>query len=135
MIVVDTSVWIDHLRGHGELPHVRRLRAAFGAEPILVGDLILMEVLQGAQDEPRAAKLERLLRAFYIEPMLNERIALDAARNYRLLAGRGITVRSSIDMIIATFCIEHDYPLLHNDKDYRPIVEHLGLTSVEMLPT
>lgn len=127
-MVVDTSVWIDHLRNDASQPHVQRLRVAFGREPIIVGDLILMEVLLGARDEAVASKIERLLRAFIITPMLNEASAVEAARNYRVLRGKGVTVRKSVDMIIGTYCIEHGYPLLHNDRDFDAMVPHLGLT-------
>ncbi|UFN51339.1 PIN domain nuclease [Roseomonas sp. OT10] len=125
--MVDSSVWIDHLRDRAELPHVRWLRAAFGEEAILVGDLILLEVLQGAPDEPRARKIERLLREFSIEAMLNEATAVEAALNYRTLRSKGVTVRKTIDLIIATFCIERDYALLHDDRDFEPMERHLGL--------
>ena len=130
MILVDTSVWVDHLRDRGTLPHVQRLRALFGQEPIVVGDLILLEVLQGAPDEPRARRIERLLREFVVEPMMSDGLAVEAARNFRLLRGKGVTIRKTVDMIIATFCIERDYTLLHNDRDFDQIEEHLALRTL-----
>jgi len=130
LILVDTSVWISHLREGAGQPHVMRLRRAFGQELIVVGDLILLEVLQGAPDEPRASKIEHLMRAFSIEPMMSEAMAVHAARNFRLLRAHGITVRKTIDMIIATFCIERGYALLHDDRDFQQIARHLPLAQV-----
>jgi predicted nucleic acid-binding protein len=126
VIVVDSSVWIDFLNGRNAL-HVRRLRAAFGAEEIIVGDLMLCEVLQGLDSEQAAQGVEALLRRFEIVPMAGDAIAIAAARNFRFLRGRGITVRKTIDMLIGTWCIENRRPLLHNDSDFRPMARHLGL--------
>ncbi len=127
MIVVDTSVWIDHLRNDMTSPHVTRLREAFGKTVIVIGDLILLEILQGAQDEKKAAKLEALLRQFKIMPMLDDTRATRAARNYRTIRGLGVTIRRTIDVIIATYCIDEGLPLLHNDHDFHPFQRHLGL--------
>ena len=96
MIVVDTTVWIDFLNGH-DAPQVRRLRALFGTEEIAVGDLMLCEVLQGLQSEPAAREVEALLRRFDIVPMAGEAIAVTAARKFRRLRARGITIRKTID--------------------------------------
>ena len=126
MLVVDSSVWISHLRNL-DTPAVRKLRSLDEPEDILVGDLILLEVLQGARDESHAATIERKLRQFDLAPMLGERVALQAARNYRELRRRGITIRKTIDMIIATFCMENGHSLLHEDRDFDPIAAHLGL--------
>jgi predicted nucleic acid-binding protein len=130
LIFVDTSVWIDHLRNRASSPQVRHLRAAFGRESILVGDIILLEVLQGVSDESRAAEVEGLLRDFVVVRMLDDELAVRAARNYRTLRSRGITVRKSIDMIIGTFCLERGVPLLHNDADFQPMEQHLGLAVI-----
>lgn len=126
MIVVDSSVWIDNLRGIDNAA-VRKLRALDDNEEILIGDLILLEVLQGARDEPHAARIERNLRRFPIAPMLDADLAVRAARNHRTLRGSGITVCKTIDMIIGTFCVERGHVLLHNDRDFAPMVTHLGL--------
>lgn len=106
-----------------------RLRNILTAGPpdILVGDLILLEVLQGARGERQATLIERNLRQFTIRPMLNDGLAVKAARNYRLLRAQGITVRKTIDVIIGTFCIEEGHTLLHDDRDFDPMCEHLGL--------
>ena len=128
MIVVDSSVWIGNLRGADSEP-VRKLRAFAETEDdqILVGDLILLEVLQGARDEAHAARIERSLRRYPVAPMLSDRLAVRAAYNYRSLRGRGITVRKTVDMIIGTFCIEGGHRLLHDDRDFDPMAQHLGL--------
>ncbi len=88
---------------------------------------MLCEVLQGLDNEQAAQEVEALLRRFQIEPMVGEAIAVAAARNFRSLRRRGITVRKTIDLLIGTWCIEHRLPLLHNDSDFRPMVAHLGL--------
>lgn len=131
MIVVDSSVWIAQLRGQATAP-VQRLRAlvAEDDDQVLIGDLILLEVLQGARDDAHAARIERALRAFAIAPMLDPTIAVQAARNYRLLRARGITIRKTIDMIIGTFCLLGGHALLHDDRDFDPMAEHLGLRIV-----
>lgn len=131
MIVVDSSVWIAHLRGLTD-PPVLRLRALVADvdDQILIGDLILLELLQGARDEAHAARIERNLRCYPIAPMLDDAIAVHAARNFRRLRARGITVRKTIDMIIATFCILGGHALLHDDRDFDPIATHLGLRVV-----
>lgn len=126
MILVDSSVWIAHLRGQ-QTPATARLEAVAGREPLLVGDLILLEVLQGARDETHAARIERGLRRYAIVPLLDAALAPRAARNYRKLRELGITIRKTADIIIGTFCIEHNHSLLHDDRDFAPMEEHLGL--------
>jgi len=126
LIVVDSSVWIDFLNGRN-VPHVRRLRAILGAEEIVVGDLMLCEVLQGLVSEQAAQDIEALLRRFLIVPMAGDTIAVAAARNFRFLRRRGITIRRTIDLLIGTWCIENRSPLLHNDSDFRPMARYLGL--------
>lgn len=126
MIVVDSSVWIAQLRGL-DIGPIRKLLQIEDTGEILVGDLILLEVLQGARDERHAARIERNLRRFPIEAMLDGRLAVRAARNYRLLRGRGITIRKTIDLIIGTFCLEGGHRLLHDDRDFEPMATHLGL--------
>lgn len=129
MIVVDSTVWIDFLNGRVR-PHVRRLREMLGSTEIIVGDLMLCEVLQGLVSEREASEVEALLRRFDIVPMGGERIAVTAARNYRTMRERGITIRKTIDLLIGTWCIEHGVALLHNDRDFAPMARHLGLVEV-----
>ena len=131
MIVVDSSVWIDFLNGRNA-PHVRRLRAVLGTDEVIVGDLMLCEVLQGLGSERAAREVEALLLRFEIVPMAGEEIAVIAARNFRSLRKRGITVRKTIDLLIGTWCIENGRPLLHNDNDFRPMARHLGLIEAPM---
>jgi predicted nucleic acid-binding protein len=126
VIVVDSTVWVDFLRGRNA-PHVRRLDAALGTTEIIVGDLMLCEVLQGLDSEREAREVEALLRRFEIVSMGGDAIAVAAAHNFRSLRRRGITIRKTIDMLIGTWCIENRSPLLHNDKDFRPMALHLGL--------
>jgi predicted nucleic acid-binding protein len=129
VIVVDSSVWIDFLSGR-DVPHVRCLRAVLGTDEIVVGDLMLCEVLQGLGGERAARDVEALLRRFEIVSMAGDAIAVVAARNFRSLRRRGITVRKTIDLLIGTWCIENRRPLLHNDSDFHPMAQHLGLIEV-----
>ena len=134
MIVVDSTVWIDFLNGRNA-PHVRRVRALLGESEIIVGDLMLCEVLQGLENERAARDVEALLRRFDIVPMAGDAIAVAAARNYRSLRARGVTVRKTIDLLIGTWCIENRRPLLHNDRDFRLMARHLGLAEVPVDPS
>jgi len=126
MIVVDTSVWIDHLNDR-DTQQVTTLRDLLPREPILVGDLILCEILQGLRNEREARQVESALRGFDLAPMCGIDLACRAAGNFRLLRSRGITIRKTIDLIIGTFCIENDHALLHDDRDFDPMEHHLGL--------
>lgn len=129
MILVDSSVWIDYFRGN-VTAETDKLDALLGAEPLAIGDLILTEVLQGFDTERDFKLAERLLRSMTVVVLGGEDIALQAARNYRLLRAKGVTARKTIDTIIATRCIESGYTLLHSDRDFEPFVTHLGLRSV-----
>jgi len=126
MILVDSSVWIAHLRGL-RTPATVKLEAAASREPLLIGDLILLEILQGARDDSHAAQIERGLRQYALVPLLGADLAPRAARNYRKLRELGITIRKTADIIIGTFCIEHRHALLHDARDFGPMEEHLGL--------
>jgi predicted nucleic acid-binding protein len=129
VILVDSSVWIAQLRGSWTVA-TAKLEAAASREPILVGDLILLEVLQGARDEAHAARIERGLRRFDVVPLLDADLAPRAAQNYRKLRDLGVTIRKTADIIIGTFCIERRCLLLHDDRDFAPMAEHLGLVAV-----
>jgi len=94
---------------------------------LLVGDLILLEVLQGAKDMADARRIEDGLREFELVPMLGVALAIKAAANYRRLRDRGITIRKTPDLIIGTYCIEYGHTLLHDDRDFEPMRVHLGL--------
>ena len=131
MIVADSSVWIDHLNNR-VTPEVRHLRTLIGREAILVGDLILLEVLQGLRDGREAALVERGLRRFDVAPMLDPDLASRAAANYRRLRSQGVTVRKTADLVIGTFCVERGHALLHSDRDFLPMQGHLGLRVVNV---
>jgi len=128
MILVDSSVWINHLRGN-ITPNVRTLRS-LGVQRrrvLMVGDLILMEVLMGARSTEHAARLYQDLMRLPVVSLVGADIAQAAARNYRHLRSLGVTLRTGFDLLIATFCIEHGHHLLHDDRDFEPMVQHLGL--------
>lgn len=126
MILVDSSVWIGHLRNH-DRPAVRLLRSLPDPDEIIVGDLVLLEVLRGARDERHAAIIEEELRRFPVEPLLGEDAALSAARRYRSLRRSGLTVGKMTDLVIATFCVDRGHLLLHDDRDFIPLVDAMGL--------
>lgn len=126
MIVIDSSVWIAEFRNE-TTPSTVFLRSIEREDTILVLDLVMFELLQGARDNAHANRIERNLRQFKIAPAAGHDLVVRAASNYRHLRSRGITIRKSIDVIIATFCIENDHLLLHQDRDFQPFAEHLGL--------
>ena len=126
MIVADSSVWISLFRKN-DIEVAAQLRSAIAEGAVLLGDIIMLEVLQGARDHHQARWIEQNFREFPVAQMLSPALAIKAAANYRTLRGRGVTVRKTIDMIIGTYCIEHGHSLLQADKDYLPMVEHLGL--------
>ena len=126
MILVDSSVWIDYFNGVINPPS-DKLDDLLGREPLAVGDLIVTEVLQGFADEWDFAKARDLLTSLAVFPLGGMDIATQAAQNFRTLRQAGITVRKTIDTFIATWCIENGYDLLHNDKDFKPFEQHLGL--------
>ncbi len=128
MILVDSSVWIDYFRG-AATPQTDRLDQLLSSELLLIGDLILTEVLQGFASERDFNQARSLLAALPVVPLVGGEVALRAARNYRQLRAQGVTVRKTIDTLIATSCIEHGYALLYSDRDFDPFVEHLGLVS------
>jgi predicted nucleic acid-binding protein len=128
VIVVDTSVWIDYFAGRTTV-QVGRLRSLIGRGVIVVGDLILVETLQGLPTEAEANRVETVLRRFQQAAMLDPERAPLVAANYRKLRAKGITIRKTIDVVIGTFCIVTGHALLHADRDFSPMVEHLGLKS------
>ena len=129
MIVVDSSVWIARLRGL-QTPAVARLEQIADTDDIIVGDVILLEILQGARDDAHAARLARQMRQFQILAMSNEALSIQGARDYRKLRDRGVTVRKTIDLIIGAFCIANGCALLHDDRDFEPMERYLGLQVV-----
>jgi predicted nucleic acid-binding protein len=129
MILVDSSVWIDYFNG-SKTQQTDWLDSSLGNTPIIIGDLILTEVLQGFQtDKDFNAARDLLLRIPFL-PMIGQDIALESAMNYRLLRKKGVTVRKTIDVLIGTFCIHYQLPLLHDDRDFDPMVEFLGMETI-----
>ncbi len=129
MILVDSSVWIDYFNGV-VTPKTDKLNALLGRRPLAVGDLILTEVLQGFGKEKDFEAAKEALTSLRVITLGGEDIAVQAAVNFRRLREIGITVRKTIDSVIATRCIENGYDLLHDDKDFAPFVEHLGLREI-----
>lgn len=130
MIVADTSVWIDFSRGL-ITPTTTRLAELLWNKDVLVGDLILCEMLQGARSERDANALElKVRRQCELVAMSDPNLAAEAAANRRFLRKKGITIRKTIDLLIGTFCIVHGHTLLHSDRDYEPMELHLGLKVV-----
>ncbi|HEY0258408.1 MAG TPA: PIN domain nuclease [Lacisediminihabitans sp.] len=126
MILVDSSVWIDYFNGVRSA-QTDRLDELAGVEPLALGDLILAEVLQGFRADDDFARARDLLLEFTVFPLLGAEMALRCAENYRVLRKRGITVRKTADVIIASFCIAEGHRLLFADRDFVPFVEVLGL--------
>ncbi len=126
MIFVDSSVWIDYFNGKNS-SEVKKLDSLLGAEPLSTGDLVLAEVLQGFRSDKDYKTAKSLLTSLTIFNMLDINIAIKSADNFRLLRKKGITVRKTVDTIIATFCIQNKLSLLHTDKDFRPFHKHLRL--------
>ena len=128
MILVDSSVWIDYFRGTST-PEAETLDSLLGTEPIATGDLILTEVLQGFVSDRDFNQAKKLLTSLVIVDLAGQAIAVQAAKNFRVLRAHGITVRKTVDTVIATRCIESRLSLLYSDRDFDPFVEHLGLRS------
>lgn len=131
MIIVDSSIWIDYFNGVSTA-QTNKLDNLLGVEPLGIGDIILTEVLQGFTQDADFKKAKKLFAHFALFDMLGEKNALKAAENYRALRKQGITIRKTIDCMIATFCIENKYPLLFQDKDFTPFVEKLSLKPVPL---
>jgi len=119
-------VWIDYFKGT-ITPQTEALDRLLGNEPLAIGDLILTEVLQGFDDERDFNQARKMLTSLTVVELGGREIAIQAAKNFRALRSLGVTVRQTIDTVIATRCIESGYDLLHNDRDFDPFAEHLGL--------
>jgi predicted nucleic acid-binding protein len=129
MMLVDSSVGIDYFNGK-ETTQTDRLYSSLGNTFVLMGDLILTEVLQGFQSERDYRTARDLLLGLPFMAMGGRELALKSAINYRALRKKGVTVRKTIDVMIGTFCIHHQVPLLHDDRDFDPMVDFLGLKTV-----
>ncbi len=126
MIVVDTSVWVDFFNGR-PTTEADALNRLLGERPVVVGDLTMAEVLSGFRQDADFRKARSLLESCEFRPMVGKTVAMEAAGNYRLLRKRGITIRKTIDVLIGTFCIVNRLPLLHADRDFDALEDHLGL--------
>ena len=129
MIMVDSSVWIDFFNGN-ETKEVNKLDEVLGLEEIATGDLIITEVLQGFREDKDYKVAKGVLTSLTVFDLLGEDLAIKSANNFRKLRKKGITVRKTADVIIATYCIENKLPLLFSDKDFIPFVDNLKLRSV-----
>ena len=128
MTLVDSSVWIDYFRGT-PTAETDLLDSLLGKQPLAIGDLILVEVLQGTSSDRDFDRVRMQLKNLAQVAIGGEAIAIQAARNYRRLRAQGITIRKTIDTLIATRCIEDNLQLLFSDRDFDPFVTHLGLLS------
>jgi hypothetical protein len=131
MILVDSSVWIDYFNGV-QSSQTDWLDSSLGSTPVIIGDLILTEVLQGFQNEKDFKIAKDLLLGIPFMAMVGQSIALESAMNYRYLRKKGVTVRKTIDVIIGTFCIYNQITLLHCDRDFDPMVKYLGLEIIDI---
>ncbi len=126
MILVDSSVWIDYFKGT-ITSQTEMLDRLLGQQLLAIGDLILTEVLQGFDNERDFNEARKMLTSLVVVELGGQEIAIQAAKNFRALRRRGVTVRKTIDTVIATRCIESGYDLLHNDRGFDPFAKHLGL--------
>ncbi|MEQ1544683.1 PIN domain nuclease [Methyloglobulus sp.] len=131
MILVDSSVWIDYFNGANN-PYTAKLDLLLGVELIAIGDIILTEILQVFQNDKDFSTAKAVLLSLTIFDMLGLQNAIVAAENFRFLRKQGITIRKTIDCMIATFCIQNGHQLLFCDKDFQPFVEYLSLGVVDV---
>ncbi|MBL0702119.1 MAG: PIN domain nuclease [Desulfosarcina sp.] len=129
MVLVDSSVWINYFNDKNSW-QTEILDQMLSQIPLFTGDLILTEVLQGFRKDNEYNKAKEVMSILSCKQMGGYEIAIESAENYRKLRKKGITVRKTIDVIIGTFCINNNIPLLHNDKDFEPMVKYLGLKSI-----
>ena len=126
MILIDSSVLIDYFNGIIN-PSTEEFNSLLGREVVIIGDYILAEVLQGFKSDKDFKLAKEMLLLFPCFNICNENIAIKSAENFRFLRSKGITIRKTVDLIIGTFCIENDIELLHNDRDFDPMKQHLRL--------
>ena len=130
MILVDSSVWVDYFRGT-PAPHTDKLDSLLDREPLVIGDLILTEVLQGFANDRDFESAKSLMLSLIVVELGGQEIAVRAATNFRFLRTLGVTVRKTVDAVIATRCIESGYVLMHAGRDFDPFVQYLGLSVVK----
>jgi len=130
LILVDSSVWFDYFKG-ALTPQTDKLDSLLGVEPLAVGDLILTEVLQGFDNDRDFEAARRLLTSLTVVEIGGLDVAIAAAENFHVLRKLGVTVRKTIDTVIATRCIRDGFDLLHSDRDFEPFTKYLGLRVVK----
>ena len=126
MIFLDSTVLIDYFNGTNSL-QTEYLESLLGNEIIVIGDYVLAEVLQGFKSDKEFVKAKTILLSFPCYEIAGKEIALKSAKNFRFLREKGVTIRKTIEVIIATFCIENNFTLLHNDRDFNPFEKYLKL--------
>jgi len=126
VVVVDTTVWIDYVKGL-DTPYTNALDYELIHNQVVTGDLLITEFLQGFRNDKDFEAAKEIMDSLIYRDMLGKDIALKSAMNFRLLRKNGITIRKTADVIIGTFCLEYDLPLLHNDRDFEPMEQYLGL--------
>ena len=129
MIIADTSVWIDYINGN-DTPEAEALDEKLENDLVAIGDLILLEILQGFKNDKDYNLVKKTLMVLEQREFLSTDLAIKASENFRKLRKKGVTVRKTNDVIIASYCIENSIPLLFSDRDFEPFVKHLGLVSV-----
>jgi len=126
MILVDSSVWIDYFNGQRTW-QTNLLDSLLSTVPVIIGDLILTEILQGFRSDNDYESAKTYLSALPFHRIGGYQVAVQSAQNYRILRKKGVTVRKTIDVIIGTYCILEGLPLLHDNSDFDPMVSHLSL--------
>jgi predicted nucleic acid-binding protein len=126
LIFVDSSIWIDYFNGKKTI-ETNKLDNLLGQESIALGDIVLIEVLQGFRHDKDYKIAKELLTSLTVFELCGNELAIKSADNFRFLRKKGLTIRKTIDVLIATFCIEKDIPLLHSDKDFNPFHQYLRL--------
>jgi hypothetical protein len=129
MIFIDSTVLIDYFNGINSI-QTKKLSDILGNELVAIGDIVLAEVLQGFRNDKDYNIAKRILLSFPCYNICGVDIAIKSADNFRFLRKKGVTVRKTIDIIIGTFCIENEFLLLHNDKDFKPMERYLGLKTL-----
>jgi predicted nucleic acid-binding protein len=129
VVIVDTTVWIDYFQG-AQNPETDWLDAELDRQRLALTDIILCEVLQGVRDDQVAKEVEGTLLKLEVFEAGSVALAREAARNYRALRSRGLTVRKTIDCLIATFCLREQHSLLHRDRDFDPFEKLLDLSVI-----
>jgi len=129
MILVDTSIWIDYFNGI-ENQETNILDIALIDGRVAMGDIIFMEILQGFRSDRDYNQAKTTLSTLDQYELLGQNMSIKCADNYRALRKKGVTIRKTADVIIASFCIDQKIPLLFSDRDFMPFIQHLNLISV-----